>query len=293
MLTLNGPLNFPLTLRRYHDFGEDAANLFDGITFQKVFSHNGTLHLLTLTENSHRLHLRLHPTTRRLVVRQEAERLVRQILGLDFVLNAFYVMAQGDPVVRALTAKLYGLRPTLSVDLFEMLVTSIIAQQINLRFAFKVRSRLVRHYGEALVYRGRKYFAFPTPDKLARARLSTLRHMQFTERKAEYIVALARRVCDGHLQLANLKNLSEEEIHDQLTQSRGVGRWTVDWFLARGLGRGSAFPAGDLGVAKAVQHFYFNDKTQTESRLRDFASRWGDFRNLVAHYLLTAYYQEK
>jgi DNA-3-methyladenine glycosylase II len=289
----NGPLNFPLTLRRYQAFGEDAANVFDGVTFQKAFSLDGRLHLLSLTDGAGGPLLRVQSTARRERIWQEAERIASQLLGLNFDLNAFYAMAQSDPILRAVTTKLRGLRPTLSSDRFEMLITSITAQQINLKFAFTVRSRLIRRYGAPLVYHGKNYFAFPTPEKLSRARVATLRRLQFTQRKAEYIIALARRICDGRLQLALLQNLSEQEIHEQLTQSRGLGRWTVDWFLARGLGRGNAFPAGDLGVAKAVQHFYFNDKPQLEEALRDFAERWGDFRNLAVHYLLAAYYFQK
>lgn len=293
LLTFTGPLNFALTLRRYHAYGEDAANSFDGTIFRKVFSCSSALYLLSLVENNGWPHTHIYPEASPVEIRQAAQRIARKILGLDFDLRAFYKMAEDDAILKSLINKFYGMRPTLCSDLFEMLITSITAQQINLPFAFKVRSRLVRRYGATLLYQDKKYFAFPTSEKLARARLQTLRRLQFTERKSEYIVALARRICDGHLQLDNLPNLSDEEIHEQLTQSRGIGRWTIDWFLARGLGRGSAFPAGDLGVAKAVQHFYFKDKPQSEERLRNFAKRWGNFQNLATHYLLAAYYLEK
>jgi DNA-3-methyladenine glycosylase II len=292
-LAFSGPLNFALTLRRYQAYGEDAANLFDGETFKKAFHYNGALHLLTITQNSSQPQLHVHPSPSAAEIQREGERLARKILGLDFDLLSFYKMAESDPVLKSVAKTFFGMRPTLSADLFEMLITAISAQQINLQFAFTVRSRLIRRYGAPLIHDGKKYFAFPTPEKLARVRVQTLRRLQFTERKSEYIVALARRICDGDLQLDNLPNLSDEEIHEQLTQSRGIGRWTVDWLLARGLGRGSAFPAGDLGVAKAVQHFYFKDKPQSEERLRKFAKRWGHFQNLVVHYLLTAYYLDK
>lgn len=293
MLTFTGPLNFGLTLRRYQAYGEDAANRFDGTTFRKVFSFNGALHLLSISEASGKPALTVYPHKRKIEIQTSAESIAGKILGLDFDLAGFYQMAKDDPILNSLTERFYGMRPTLSTDFFEMLVTAITAQQINLQFAFTVRSRLIRRYGETLNYHGEKYFAFPAPEKLSRARVQTLRKLQFTERKAEYTIDLAKRIRSGELNLENLQNASEEEIHETLTQSRGIGRWTVDWFLARGLGRGSAFPAGDLGVAKAVQHFYFNDKKQPEAKLRDFAKRWGEFQNLAAHYLLAGYYIDK
>jgi DNA-3-methyladenine glycosylase II len=292
-LSHSGPFNFGLTLRRYRAYGEDAANRFDGVTFRKVFTFNGELHLLSIKENDGKPVLTIHPNKRKVEIQNSAASIARKILGLDFDLHAFYEMAKGDSVLSPLTERFHGMRPTLSTDLFEMLITAITAQQINLQFAFTVRSRLIRSYGKTLVCDGQKYFAFPTPEKLARARSQTLRNLQFTQRKTEYIIALSKRICNGDLNLKNLQNASEEEIHEKLTQSRGIGRWTVDWFLARGLGRGTAFPAGDLGVAKAVQHFYFKDKPQPEQRLRDFAKHWGEFQNLAAHYLLAGFYFDK
>jgi DNA-3-methyladenine glycosylase II len=168
-----------------------------------------------------------------------------------------------------------------------MLVTSITAQQINLRFAFAVRSRLVRRYGEKFKYNGQNFFAFPAPEKLARVKVSSLRQLQFTEKKSEYTIGLARAIRDGRLDLAALSRQSEEMIAEKLMALHGIGRWTVDWFLARCLGRGHAFPAGDLGVRKAVQHFYFNGEQQPEAELREFAKRWGEYANLATHYLLT------
>lgn len=292
-LSYSGPLNFELTLRRYQAYGEDAANRFDGATFQKVFQFNGALYLLSISEDNGKPALTVYPNKRKIEIQNIAESIARKILGLDFDLVRFYQMAKDDPILRSLAERFHGMRPTLSADLFEILITSITAQQINLQFALTVRSRLIRRYGETLSYKGEKYFAFPTPEKLSRARVQTLRKLQFTERKAEYIIDLSKRIRDGNLNLANLQNASEEEIHETLTQSRGIGRWTVDWFLARGLGRGSAFPAGDLGIAKAVQHFYFNQEKQPEEKLRDFAKRWGEFQNLATHYLLAGYYIDK
>jgi len=293
LLSFTGPLNFALTLRRYQVYGEDAANRFDGVKFQKVFQFNGALYLLSLSEDNGKPVLTVHPDNRKIEIQNIAGSIARKILGLDFDLARFYQMVKDDPILCPLTERFHGMRPTLSADLFEILITSITAQQINLQFAFTVRSRLIRRYGETLNHKGQKYFAFPTPEKLSRARVQTLRNLQFTERKAEYIIDLSKRIRDGNLNLTNLQTAFDEEIHETLTQSRGIGRWTVDWFLARGLGRGAAFPAGDLGVAKAVQHFYFNEEKQPQEKLRDFAKRWGEFQNLTAHYLLAGYYIDK
>lgn len=283
----NHQLSFFLTLRRYQAYGEDAANYFDGKKFRKAFKSSDKHFLLSLQESNDGIALSLEPATRSQAVWQQAEHLTRKILGLDFPLEKFYHFAQSDPVLRELTQKFRGFRPTLAPDPFEMMVTSISAQQINLQFAFTVRSRLVRRYGEKLVVDGHTYHAFPTPEKLARVKVSSLRQLQFTEKKSEYIIGLAKAIRTGQLDLTALAQEPDEAIAERLIALRGIGRWTVDWFLARHLGRGHAFPAGDLGVRKAVQHFYFNGKEKSEDELRQFSQRWGEFANLATHYLLT------
>jgi DNA-3-methyladenine glycosylase II len=287
-LTATGDhLNFALTLRRYQAYGEDAANYFDGNVFRKVFAVDDKHFLLSLRESNGGVMLNVQPSTRSQAVWQIAEHIARRILGLDFPLQAFYEFAQRDPILAELTQKFRGFRPTLSATPFESIVTSITAQQINLQFAFKVRSRLVRNYGEKLNIDGQAYFAFPTPEKLARVKVSSLRQLQFTGKKSEYTIGLAKAIRDRQLDLEALSQQPDEEIAEKLMALHGIGRWTVDWFLARCLGRGHAFPAGDLGVRKAVQHFYFNGEQEPEAELRKFAKRWGEFANLATHYLLT------
>jgi DNA-3-methyladenine glycosylase II len=110
--------------------------------------------------------------------------------------------------------------------------------------------------------------------------------MQFSWRKAEYIVNLARLVTAGELQLEEFPQLLNEQVIERITQVKGLGRWTADWLLARGLGRGDVIAAGDLGVRKAVGKFYFGGQTPSIDDVRTFAARWGAFQSLAVHYLL-------
>src|SRR5690606_23170864 len=176
-----------------------------------------------------------------------------------------------------------GMRPPRASNLFEALVTSITAQQVNLAFATTIRNRLVKRYGKSLVIDGRMFYAFPTPERLTEVPLQELRDMQFSWRKGEYIVNLAREVADGALRLDEFSLLSNEAIIERITQVKGLGRWTADWLLARGLGRGDVVAAGDLGVRKAVGKFYFGGQTPTIEAVRTLAARWGMFQNLAVH----------
>jgi DNA-3-methyladenine glycosylase II len=210
----------------------------------------------------------------------------RHICALDLDVASFYRRAAADPTLSGLIPRLYGLRPTLSPEPFEMLVGSVCAQQVNLAFAFTVRARLVRRFGIRVRVNGETVYAFPEPAALARARVSELRAMQFTVRKAEYIVGLANRIVSGEMDLKALGTRSNEEVIETLTNVRGLGRWTAEWFLARGLGRGDVCPAGDLAVRKAFARFYNRGRELSERAIRRRAAGWGPHQNLAVHYLL-------
>ena len=99
-----------------------------------------------------------------------------------------------------------------------------------------------------------------------------LRKLQFTTRKAEYIVDLARCIARGTLQLEHLRQLSDEAVIDQLTQLRGIGRWTAEWFIARGLGR-PCVVGGDLGVP-------------SETDVRRLTQHWGAAAHIAQQLVL-------
>jgi DNA-3-methyladenine glycosylase II len=289
VLTPDGPLDTRGTLARYHLWGEDPANRVDGDVFRRVLEVDGRLlpYEVVCSGSVEDPHLQVSvPGARGAAVESAARAQVGRIFGLDFDLPGFYRMAKGDPALATLVEPLYGLRPTLAPTPLEMLVGSISAQQVNLAFAFTCRARLVRRFGTPVPFAGTTLYAFPGAAALARARVSELRAMQFSTRKAEYIRDLARAMAAGALDLQPTASATNAAVIESITAVRGLGRWTADWFLARCWGRGDVCPAGDLAVRKAFEHFYARGRTLTENAIRRRAGAWGDYQTLAVHYLL-------
>jgi len=170
-----------------------------------------------------------------------------------------------------------------------MLVGAISAQQVNLAFAFATRVRLVRRYGTPIAFDGLTVYAFPSPAVVAAAPVAELRAMQFSQRKAEYIVGLARELATGALDLGAIARASDEAIIERLMAVRGLGRWSAEWFLARGLGRPDVCPADDLGVRRAVEALCFKGRERDAAAVRRRARAWRPHRSLATHYLLAAH----
>ena len=257
------PYDFERSLDRFTFWGVDRANVW----------YEGGLHRVIAGRE-----VRITPANGGVRVEPfdaTIEPVVHKLLGLELDLTAFHAFAQGDPVLAEALRRFPGFRPPLAPDPFEALVSSITAQQVSLHSAFAVRSRLIERFGEPAEHA----VAFPTRERLARASEEELTALGFSRRKAEYVLGLAR----AELDFDALALLPDEEVKERITSLRGLGEWSADWFLARHLARPEAWPAGDLGLRKAVLAFY-PDVTD----VRAAAHRFRPFQNLSAHYLLAA-----
>ncbi len=130
---------------------------------------------------------------------QFIEAYITEWLHLDADLRPFYQKLEGVKPLAYMATAFRGLRLPAINSLFEALCWSIIGQQINLTFAYKLKRRLVEHYGTSLTADGITCFMFPAPAVLARATEEVLREMQFSRQKASYLIALAQAFDQGSI----------------------------------------------------------------------------------------------
>ena len=205
---------------------------------------------------------------------EEIEPVVRKLLGLELDLPPFLEFAQGDAVLAGAVRLLPGFRPPLAPDPFEALVPRLPRN----RSRCTLRSRCAAGSSTASASR-RARRCVPDPRTRRDGDGDELTALGFSRRKAEYVLGLAR----ADLDFDELSTLPDDDVKARLTSLRGLGEWSADWFLARHLARPEAWPAGDLGLRKAVLAFY---PEMTDVRAAGF--RFHPFQNLSAHYLLAA-----
>jgi 3-methyladenine DNA glycosylase/8-oxoguanine DNA glycosylase len=139
-----------------------------------------------------------------------------------------------------------------------------------------MRSRLVQRFGRPHNMDGITVWAFPRQQDVAGR---DLEGVGLSRAKMRAIAALAEADLD-------LTGLGDPAVRERLVALPGIGGWTVDWFMARCLGRPDAFAPGDLGVRKAVARWFSEDPIWPEERVREACSGFGDHANLAVHYLL-------
>jgi AraC family transcriptional regulator of adaptative response / DNA-3-methyladenine glycosylase II len=162
----------------------------------------------------------------------------------------------GDPALRKALRAAPGIRVPGALDGFELAVRAILGQQVRVSAATALAGRLVARFGTPLPAAclppegqraGLPSHEFPGAERLARAEVETI---GLPRARAGAIRELARAVADGGLRLE--PGADPVATRDALLSLRGVGEWTADYIAMRALREPDAFPAGDLGLRRAL-----------------------------------------
>ena len=179
-----------------------------------------------------------------------------------------------DPVMKAIIDAVGPFTLGLERNRFRMLICSIISQQISGSAATSIIRRLRTLAGPG----GLK------AANLARFSIAELRSVGLSPQKASYVTDLVQKVNDGTVDLRQIGRLSDERVIDQLTEVKGIGRWTAQMFLIFSLGRLDVFPYDDLGVRSAIRDNYgLNDLPDKETATK-IAAPWRPYATVASWY---------
>jgi len=218
---------------------------------------------------------------------------MRVVFSLDVDPGPFQRVCAGDSVFAQLLDRYSGLRPVLIASPYEALLWAVIGQQVNVAFARKLKQALVNLCGQHLCFDGATYPLLPRPEDVARLDERVLRSHHFSSQKTAYVLGLSQAVVCGELDLARLAGVEYEEAVARLVQFKGIGRWTAEYVLMRGLGAMDSIPAADLGLRAVIGRSYGLARTATEAEVRSLAQGWAGWRGWAAFYWWLALQQER
>jgi AraC family transcriptional regulator of adaptative response / DNA-3-methyladenine glycosylase II len=212
------------------------------------------------------------------VLARMAER-ARALFDLDADPVAIHAQLGSDPGLAAIARRYPGARIPGCWDRFELAVRAVLGQQVSVAGASTMAGRLAEGFGRPVAVHASSTSSprrlFPRPEDLADADLETV---GVTASRARTVRSLARAVCDGEPILDLAPDL--ETALGRLTALRGIGDWTASYIAMRALREPDAFPAGDLGLRKALA----NERGELPSaaELEQRAEVWRPWRAYAA-----------
>ena len=162
-----------------------------------------------------------------------------------------------------------------SRNYYESLVEAIITQQLAGSAAKAISNRFHSLYGKS----------FPKPIDVINTSDSKLRKTGLSRMKIEYIKELSKAIESKKLKMRSISKLSDEEVVEQLTQIKGIGRWTAEMFLIFSLGRMDVLPVGDLGLRKGIQLYNSADELPNAAEIEKLAEKWRPYRTVATWYI--------
>lgn len=211
---------------------------------------------------------------------------IERLLGIRIDLQPFYRAAQKDARLQELTARYRGVKPPRFPTVFEALVNGIACQQLSLTVGITLLNRLSAACGLGFPSPTGIQYAFPCPKDLAGMTVEKLRPLGFSRNKSRALIELASAVAEERLDLEGLANLSDGEALARLLELRGVGRWTAEYALLRGLGRTNLFPGDDVGARNNLSRWLHLRKPLDYDRVAQVLAKWRQYAGLIYFHLL-------
>lgn len=98
----------------------------------------------------------------------------------------------------------------------------------------------------------------------------------------------SKDIINGNINFHELKNQKTLTVVNKLQKIRGIGIWTAELAVLRGLHRLVSLPADDIGIRRVVSHYYRNNEPVSSKEIRKIAGKWGKWSGLAVYYLIVA-----
>jgi DNA-3-methyladenine glycosylase II len=180
-------------------------------------------------------------------------------------------LSEKDEKLSELIKKYKNLELVSRGDLFYTLIRSIIGQQISVKAASTVWSRLTEKVGEI------------KPENILSQEFEDLRKCGLSQRKVEYVIGIAESW--GTYSKYQWEEMDDEVLIEKLIQLRGVGRWTAEMILIFTLLRPDVFPIGDIGMIRGIEKSYNSGVRMSNDELYALSEKWKPWRTVACCYM--------
>jgi DNA-3-methyladenine glycosylase II len=282
------PFSLELTVWALRRRPDNAVDRWDGKTYMRALSMAGKFAEVSVTQTGRpeapRLQVTVIGARRVKGVESFMTAALNRMLGLQDCMSGFYSIAETDGRLGMLAQRFRGLKPPRFPSVFEAVANGIACQQITLTLGIRVLNLLAETYGAAI--EGSALHAFPQPPDLARRDAEELKRLKLSRQKAVALTELSSAIVERGLDLEALATLDDDTAIDRLMQLRGVGRWTAEYILLRGLGRLHIFPGDDVGARNNLQRWLRLKKPLDYEGTHRLLAKWRPYAGFIYFHLL-------
>ncbi len=249
-LPFQPPFDWPFFLRYLSGRATAGVESIENDTYHRAIEIDGRAGLISVSHDAAD-HLQLE------MIGDVADRTdtivprVRRIFDLDANLALVHqTLGRSQPLVDLL-GTFPGVRIPGAWCSFELLVRTIVGQQVTVKAATTIMSRLVTRFGRTANVDGRNVSFFPTPRALADA---DMQGIGMPGKRVQALQGVARAIADNAIPALDPGG-NHTEIKSALLELPGIGPWTVEYFAMRALRDQNAWPGSDLVLKRvAAQH---------------------------------------
>ena len=177
-----------------------------------------------------------------------------------------------DPILADIIDRIGPIERLIDADLFSALINNIVGQQISMKAQETVWKRMIAAFGAV------------TPENLCRVSIEEIQQCGLSTRKATYIREAAEKVISGECDLEALKDMSDEEVIAELSQLRGIGKWTAEMLLIFSMGRQDVLSWDDLAIHRGLRMVYHHRKI-TKPLFQKYKRRYAPYGSVASLYL--------
>ena len=179
---------------------------------------------------------------------------VKHVMNTEYRYPDVAQLIRVCPGIREVIERYPGLRPALNPSMWESLVKAIVNQQVTMRLALSIISRMVMRFGARLrTSSGETLYDFPSPETVLRAGITRLREVGLSTRKAKYIIGVAEAIVKRGYDLEGIAKLPPLKAVEELMQFKGVGPWTAKLAYMAYTGNLNILLLEDSAVSKGLK----------------------------------------
>lgn len=290
VLRPRAPFRLDLTVWALRRRPRNAIDRWDGTTYTRTIALGDRLVEMAVRQtgscDSPRLVVTTTPGPRDDAERRHVRALLGRLLGLGIDLAPWYRLAADDARLRDLAMRFRGVKPPRFPTVFEALVNGFACQQLSLPVCLELLNRLAAVCGTEARKPCPPNCAFPSAHAVAGLSPAVGHAIGLSRQKVRALLELAQAVDRHDIDLESLAEEDDDVAIEHLIALRGVGRWTAEYALLRGLGRLHVFPGDDVGAQKRLALWLGKRGPMSYEGVRRATAPWHPYAGLVYFHLL-------